>query len=71
MAEITFRTAIDQNVRLTLDVDTDTTTSSLKSGDVVIATYENNAWTPLGSGVKIGGGSDITIEEYIKSEGSQ
>ena len=71
MSEITFPTAVDQNVRLTLDLDTNTTTVSLKSGEAILATYENNAWTPVGSGVKIGGGSDITIEEYLKSEGSQ
>jgi len=71
MAEITFPTAIDQNVRLTLDVDTDTTTASLKSGDVVIATYDKNGWTPLSSGLKIGSGSDLSVEDYIKAEGSQ
>ena len=70
MSEITFPTAVDQDVRLTLDLDTNTTTVSLKSGEAILATYENNAWTPVGSGVKIGGGSDITIEEYIKKEGS-
>jgi len=69
MSEITFPTAIDENVRLTLDLDTDTTTATLKSGVAILATYENNAWTPLGSGVKIGGGSDINIEEYIIQEG--
>ena len=71
MSEITFPTAVDEDVRLTLDLDTDTTTATLFTSDgIILANYEGNSWTPVGSGVKIGGGSDITIEEYIKKEGS-
>ena len=71
MSQTTFNPAIDPDVRLTLDLNSETGEASLLTSDgIILATYEGDAWNPVGSDVKIGGGSEISIEEYLKTEGN-